>query len=168
MDVLAHLSYPYLVANLIALLFGVKIPIEYNLVLLMFSFFPDADYAVNFLTQLVQKGKYKVPTKHHVWPSHWPIVYTPIFVVALITLEPFFLIASGALIVHFIMDMFYCNTGIMWFYPFSKKWHIFLSDTTKGKGGLAWNKAYNKLLISKIDKVAFLLFILHLTIFFIL
>ena len=121
-----------------------------------------------FVKQVVQTGKYAVPLKHHTWPSHWPVVYAPLLVVALITLEPFFLVAAGAVFLHLVMDMFFCNTGIRWLYPFSDKWYIFLSTKTKGRHGLAWNKAYNRLFISKIDKVAFVLFLIHVTVFLIL
>jgi len=163
MHILSHLSYPYIVANVVAFLVGKPIPLEYNLLILFFSLFPDFDIAVDFIYQMITKKKYKVPDSHHALPTHWPIVYLPL-VVAIATLNTFFIIATGAIYVHLMMDTLFCNEGLMFFYPFSKKWYIFFSSKTKQKKGLDWNKAYSKLLVSKIDKVAFLLVFIHIII----
>lgn len=163
MHILSHLSYPYIVANVVALLIGKPIPLEYNLLILLFSLFPDIDLAIDFVYQLITKKKYKVPDYHHALPTHWAIVYLPLIVIAIITLSPFFIIAAGAIYVHLAMDTLFCSEGVMLFYPFSKKNYIFFSSKTKHKKGLDWNKAYSTLMISKIDKLAFLLVLVHLT-----
>jgi len=163
MHILSHLSYPYIVANVVALLVGKPIPLEYNLLILFFSLFPDFDIAVDFIYQMITKKKYKVPDNHHHLPTHWPVVYLPLVIIAIATLNTFFIIATGAIYVHLIMDTFFCSQGVMLFYPFSKKWYIFFSSKTKHKKGLDWNKAYSTLAISKIDKWAFLLVLIYTT-----
>ncbi len=162
MHLISHLAYPYLLFNLIAWILKWQVPIEYNLAILFFSILPDLDYVLDFFRQKINGKKYQVPLKHHYWPSHWPIIYVPIFVVAIITGELFFIIAASAILLHLIMDMFFCNEGMMFFYPYSNKWYNFFSKNTKEKNGLNWNKAYEKLLIYKFDKVAGILVIIHI------
>lgn len=166
MHFLSHLSYPYVFANLVALLFGKTISWEYNLLIILFSLFPDFDYVPDYIRQKFKTGKYKIPN-HHSFPSHWPIVYVPLIIVALVTLEPFFIIAATAIYLHLFMDVFFCNQGIMVFYPFSKKWYNFMAKKTANKNGFDWNKAYKTLWISYVDKVFVLLMITHIAIFLI-
>jgi hypothetical protein len=147
---------------------GKVIPIEYNVAILAFSLFPDIDVAFDFVKQLFTKQKYKVPASHHSSPTHWPIAYLPLLALALITMEPFFIIAAACIYVHLFMDTLYCNEGVMLFYPISHKWYNFFAETTKHKKGWAWNKAYGKLRVATVDKYAFLLLVVHSVYFFIL
>jgi len=160
MHALAHISYPYILVNLVAILIGKPIPLEYNVMLILFSMIPDGDYIINFLMQKIEGKKYKVPLNHHSWPSHWPIVYVPLLIVALVTMSPFFLLGISAIYLHLFMDLFFDSDGMMLFYPFSKKKYKFFSKNTKNTLGLDWNKAYSKLLIYKVDRWAFLIFVL--------
>jgi len=168
MHILAHISYPYILANLVAFFMDIKIPWEYNLLIVLFSLFPDIDVAVDFIKQLFSKGKYDLPPKHHQNATHWPIVYVPLLALALITMEPFFLIAVSAIYLHLFMDIFYCSQGVMIFYPFSTKWYYLLSDKTKNKDGWEWNKTYKKLKIYTIDRWAFFIILTHLAIIMII
>lgn len=161
MHILSHLSYPYIIANLCALLLGLEISLEYNLLIIGFSIFPDIDMAYDLFRQLFTKGKYDVPANHHAWFTHWPIVYAPLILIAIISAEPFFIIAASAIYFHLAMDTLYCNEGVMLLYPFSKKWYKYFSEQTQKKKGLDWNKAYAKLRIAKIDKYAFVLVFVH-------
>lgn len=164
MHILSHISYPYILVNGLAILLGIKIPWQYNLVLILFSLFPDSDVALNFIKQMFTKGKFDLPPKHHQNATHWPIVYVPLLAVALITMEPFFLIAIGAIIIHLFMDIFYCSQGVMLFYPFSTKWYYLLSDKTKDKDGWEWNNTYKHLKVYLLDKSATFLLLLHVAI----
>ncbi|MCF7866076.1 metal-dependent hydrolase [Candidatus Woesearchaeota archaeon] len=161
MHFLSHISYLYVLVNFFALIIGKTIPLEYNLTLLLFSVFPDFDYIVDFFYQKLKRKKYKVPDNHHSYASHWPIVYVPLIIIALITLDPFFIIVAVAIYFHLFMDLFFCNEGIMLLYPFSKKWFNFFSKKTAKKPGLDWNKAYSNLWIFKVDKIAFVIFAIH-------
>lgn len=164
MHFLAHLSYPYVLANGAALALGKTIPWQYNIILILFSLFPDIDVVFDFVKQMFSSKKYKVPLVHHQNPTHWPIVYVPLLVLALITLEPFLLMAAGAIYLHLFMDTFFCNQGVMWFYPFKRKWFNFFARETRRKLGWAWNDAYRKLGIYNIDKFAFSLLVIHVSI----
>lgn len=168
MHLMSHLSYPYLLLNLYAWIIGWHIPFAYNILFIFFSIIPDLDYILDFFRQKIKRKKYEIPGNHHSWASHWPIVYTPLIMLAIITGETFFILAAVAVYMHLIMDMFFCNEGVMFFYPFSKKWYNFFSKNTSGKQGLDWNKAYNKLLIHKFDKIALVLMIIHLIITYII
>lgn len=161
MHILSHISYPYFAANIFAWLFGFNIPLEYNLLLIFFSVFPDFDYVADYVYQKVVKGSYKIPDNHHSLPSHYPIVYTPLIPLAVFTGEPFFIIATSAIFVHLLMDVLFCNEGVMLFYPFSTKWFNFFAKKTAGKPGLEWNKVYSKLIVAKVDRVFFLFVLVH-------
>jgi hypothetical protein len=168
MHILSHLSYPYLVANGVALAMGKTIPPKYNILILLFSVFPDIDQVYDFFKQLFKTGKYIVPATHHEVLTHWPIIYTPLIAIAVATLDPFFIIAASAIYIHLAMDSFLCNQGVMWLYPFSNKWFNYFSSATRKKNGLDWNKAYSKLTIASIDKIAFVLLLIHTTAFIII
>ena len=163
MHFLAHVSYPYVAANLAAWIIGKPVPIEYGVAIIFFSIIPDFDYIINIFNQLITTGKYKIPMNHHGWPSHWPIIYTPLIVASIVTGNIYVIIATIAIYIHLAMDTMFCNQGIMIFYPFNKKWYNFFSESTKGKGGLKWNDAYSKLMIYKFDWVAFIIAVIILT-----
>lgn len=164
MHFLSHLTYPYIMANGVALALGRTIPLKYNLLIIFFSLFPDIDYIFDGLKQLWTKRKYVIPETHHQSMTHWPITYLPLLTITLLTGNPFFIIATGTIYTHLIMDSFVCNQGVMWLYPFSKKWANFYADKTKKKFGLKWNEAYSKLTVASVDKVAFVIFLVHGTI----
>lgn len=164
MHFLAHLSYPYVLANGVALALGKTIPLEYNIMLVLFSLFPDIDLVYDYAKQLVLGKKYKIPLIHHQNATHWPVVYVPLLVLALLTMEPFLLLAAGAIYLHLFMDTFFCNQGVMWLYPFKKKWFNYFARETRRKLGWAWNDAYRKLGIAKVDKFAFTLVIVHVSV----
>ncbi|PIN81152.1 hypothetical protein COV13_02150 [Candidatus Woesearchaeota archaeon CG10_big_fil_rev_8_21_14_0_10_32_9] len=167
MHLMSHLAYPYILLNLFAGIVGGNIPIEYVIVFVFFSVLPDFDYLLDLIRQKTKRKKYEVPGHHHSWPSHWPIVYSPLILVAAITQDAFFILAAIAVFIHLAMDMFFCNEGVMFFYPFSKKWYNFFAENTKGKEGLDWNKAYNKLVIHKFDWIATIFVLIHFFVIYI-
>ena len=160
----AHASYLYLAANLVGLIVGRPIPLEYNIAIIIFSIILDLDYFFNLIGQLVTTGKYRIPDHHHGWPSHWPIVYVPFVILALVLRNDYLTIGVLSIYVHLAMDTMFCNEGLMLFYPFSRKWYKFFSEKTKNKPGLKWNDAYSKLVIYRFDRVAFILMVIHFVI----
>lgn len=157
---LAHAAYPALLFAIFAKFSSTTYSLFDFLILIFFSILPDLDF---LFYKIFKKGKYDSDFQHHQWPSHWPIIYLPLFI--LLILFPnlkLFLICYG-LLSHFIMDTFLSGDGIMWLYPFSKRFFSLCDKKTKGCHGIKWFKLYKKKTIYKIDLLGFvaLLFLLY-------
>ena len=154
MHTLSHTSYPSLLFIIIARLMDIQYALFDILILIFFSLLPDLDFLFH---KFVKKKKFDLDFQHHKWFTHWPITYTPLLV--LLFFYPnfkLFLICYG-IYSHLILDTFLCGDGMMWFYPFSKKFFNFFSKKTKGKHGRDWLNVYKKTLIYKVDIVAFVI-----------
>ena len=152
MILLSHLSYPVLAFLLLAKLFGISYS-NADLVLLMaFSVLPDLDF---FYHALKRGGWQDYTLKHHKWASHWPIVYSPLIIAALIYPDRLITIACTAVYFHLFLDTFASGDGIMWFYPFSKKFYNFFSEGYRNKHGKAWFRTYLKRRLYKIDLLSY-------------
>lgn len=152
MILLSHLSYPFLGFLLLAKLFGIGYSSKELLLLMVFSILPDLDF---FYHALKRGGWQEYTLKHHKWVSHWPIVYSPLIAAAFIYPEKGVIIACAAVYFHLLLDTFASGDGIMWLYPFSKKFYNFFSEGYKDKHGHAWFKAYAERRLYKIDLISY-------------
>jgi len=156
MIVLGHIAYPTLTFMLLAKLLNIYYTSSDLMLLMIFSFLPDIDLLIHYVAK---NGNTNEVPQHHNWFTHWPITYVPL-IIALI-LYPhlkLFLITFG-IYAHIMLDMVFSGDGIMFFYPFSKKYYNFLSEKTKNRHGPDWFSAYRKLPIYKIDIIAFVLLV---------
>lgn len=150
---LAHASYPFMAANIVAYAIGKPLSLELSLWIILFSLIPDFDYGVDFLQKKLRGEKYTIPPFHHAWPSHWPIVYTPLIFASIIWPAPYVIAATASIYMHLFMDMFFCSEGIMLLYPVSKRWYNFFAGRTQAKPGMLWNRAYNLLKVFRVVKL---------------
>lgn len=156
---LGHISYPTLVFMLFAYVFKIGYSFSDIMLLIFFSMLPDLDIVVHYI---LNSGKIDNNARHHAWFTHWPITYTPFLILFLIYHNMNFFLMTFGIYFHLLLDIFFSGDGIMWFYPFSKKYFNFFADKTKNRIGFEWLAAYKKLPIFKIDIISFsaLMFIL--------
>lgn len=152
MTTFSHISYPTLLFVTAAEVSHIEYSLSDLLILIFFSILPDLD----FLFHKLIKGKgFDSEYQHHKWFSHWPIYYTPFLILFLIFPGLKLFLICYALFCHFILDSFLAGDGIMWFYPFSKKFFNFFAKKTNNHHGQEWFNIYKKMVIWKIDILAF-------------
>jgi hypothetical protein len=161
MIILSHISYPALLFIIIAQLFSIHYSLFDILILIFFSTLPDLDFV---FSKLFMGRKYDNNFQHHKWFTHWPIIYSPLLILLFIfpSLE-LFLVCFG-IFSHFGMDTFLAGDGIMWFYPFSKKFFNFFAKNIKDHHGWKWFQIYKKMIVYKIDIIAFIFLLLLLSV----
>lgn len=187
MPPLSHLSYPFLFFVLIANIFRIDYSFSDLLILMFFSALPDSDVLIfaifnkkhkkfsladfknlifvstlpNFISLTKKIKDLKEDIHHHSWPTHIPIVYAPL--VGLLFLLPNLklILVCFAIYSHFILDSI-LGGGIMWLYPFSKRFFSFLPGGLKNYCGLAYFKAYKQTIFYKIDFFAFVILLIIL------
>lgn len=172
----SHLSYPLLFFVLIAKIFHIQYSFLDLWILMFCSVLPDFDLlffsisgksrqfsfskflALIFLFLLPGSkffsDKFETPPKHRAWFSHWPIVYSLLIILFLLNSNlKLFLICLG-IYSHFLLDTL-IGTGVMWFYPFSRKSFNLLPGKLKDCDGLECFQIYKKTIFYKIDIIAF-------------
>lgn len=162
MTTLSHASYPSLLFIAVAKLLNIQYSLLDLLILIFFSILPDIDF---LFYKFIKKKKYDSTFQHHKWFTHWPSIYISLLVMLFFFSGlKLFLICYG-LFSHFIIDTFFSGDGIMWFYPFSKKFLSMFSKKTNSYHGKDWFNIYKKKVIWKIDLLAFtvLLIVIFLT-----
>ena len=153
MTVLSHASYPSLLFIIVAKLFDIQFSLFDLLILVFFSILPDLDFLFH---KFIKRQKYNSNFQHHKWFTHWPITYVPLLI--LLFFFPglkLFLICYG-LFSHLVLDTFLAGDGMMWFYPFSKKFFNLFAQKINNHHGQEWFNIYKKMTIWKIDIVAFI------------
>lgn len=162
----AHLAYPYIIANSIAWLLGTSLTVEQNILLFIFSFLPDLDYAVNYIYTKLTNRRFYAGVNHHRWATHWPITYVPLALLFIFIPNIYTALMLFGIMSHLIMDTIACAWGIMWLYPFSTRWfNYFAAKTSKTKDGLKWLALWKTTPFYKIEFGAFALVLVHLFLF---
>lgn len=152
MLVQSHLSYPILLAYIAQKAFGIPLVWADYALIAFFSWFPDSDYVYSFFKHKDKILDEDLHIPHHEWPLHWPVLYLPFWILALVTGHWFWLIFFYATALHFIMDSLY--GGINWAAPW-KKWTINLQPSSlDGLSHVRWVQAYRKVWIYKLDWIA--------------
>lgn len=162
MTILSHASYPSLLFIIITRLLYIQYSLSDLLILIFFSILPDIDF---LFYKFIKRKKYDSNFQHHKWFTHWPITYVPLLILLLFFPSlKLFLICYG-LFSHLILDTFLAGDGMMWFYPFSKKFFNIFAKKTNNHHGPEWFNIYKKIFIWKIDILAFavLLIMIFLT-----
>ncbi|MBN1156969.1 metal-dependent hydrolase [Candidatus Woesearchaeota archaeon] len=153
-----HIAYPFLAVYIANWLFGLHITAKHYLILVFFSIVPDLDFLLYRLLPWKKKkyGERWFDKEHHKWASHWPLAYLFLFVIYVINRSSIVLMMIIGVYSHFILDSFLSGDGIMWLFPFSRKYLNLISSKTKGFMGMEWVKRYRKTLMFKFDVIAFL------------
>lgn len=121
----------------------------------VFGLLPDFD-TVMILKDLIKGDKSKMDGlnfKHHSYPTHFPIVYSPLIVIMIIFPNIYTFTMVTALYLHLIVDSFYTSDGIKWLFPFKNDFFRFLSEKTKGKHGILWEHEYKETPMHKLELV---------------
>lgn len=152
MIILSHISYPTLLFVLLAKWLNLDYSVYHLAILILFSVFPDIDFLYH---KFVKNGKYDYTFMHHKWVLHWPILYLPLVMAALLYPSQYLLLAIIGIYSHLVLDSFMSGDGIMWLYPFSRKFYNFFGEGIRNRHGHEWLNAYRKTNIYKIDMVCF-------------
>lgn len=110
----------------------------------IFGLLPDVDVAI-IIASLIKGDKSKMDGldfKHHAYPTHFPLLYSPLIVITIIFPNVYTFTMVTALYLHLFTDSFCTSDGIKWLYPFQNKYFRFQSEKTKGKHGILWEKEY--------------------------
>jgi len=157
MTTFSHASYPTLIFIAAETLISSQYSLQDLLILIFFSIFPDLDF---IFYKFIKKGSFNSNFQHHKWLTHWPIIYSPLLI-ALAFFPSFkLLLITYGIYSHLIMDTFLAGDGIMWLYPFSKKFFNLFAEKTTNNHGKDWFNIYKKMLIYKIDILAFVIVLL--------
>ncbi len=162
MNVPSHMAYPYLLANMVAWLMGVRLSVEQNILLVIFSVLPDVDLGIHWLYTRITKVRFNIGINHHQWASHWPISYIPLALVFAIWPNTTTLLMIFGILSHLLMDSIACSWGIMWLYPFSKRWfNYYASRFMKINDGKQWLAEWNKTNFHVVEMIGLGLMIIH-------
>jgi hypothetical protein len=157
MMIQGHMAYPFLIVHLISAIFHIPIAAKEYTVLILFSIIPDMDTLIRAIIPWKKKhGEKWFNKQHHKWASHWPATYLFLFVIYAFNSSTTVLMMIIGLYSHFILDSFVSGDGIMWLFPFSRKFFNFFASKTSGYSGIDWAKRYAKTTMFKIDNVCFL------------
>ncbi len=166
MNLPSHIAYPYIIANTIAWLLGVKLTLKQNLLLMLFSVLPDVDLLIHWLQTRITNIKFNPGINHHLWPSHWPISYVPLVLIMIIWPSTTTILMVFGIYSHLVLDSIACAWGIMWFYPFSKHWYNYFALKFRGiNDGFSWLKKWNQTGFHTAELISLALVIIHLIIF---
>ncbi|MBU1906504.1 MAG: metal-dependent hydrolase [Candidatus Omnitrophica bacterium] len=159
MTILSHAAFPSLLFIIAAKLLHIQYFLSDVLILIFFSILPDFDFLFH---RFIKKRKYDLNFQHHKWFTHWPITYALLLILLLFFPNlKLFLICYG-LFSHLILDTFLSGNGIMWFYPFSKKFFNLFAKELNNYHGQDWFSIYKKKIIWKIDILAFVILLIVL------
>lgn len=153
MIILSHIAYPSLIFMIIASLFGIDYSLSHLMILITFSLLPDIDLLFHLF---IKKENYDSRFQHHKWFTHWPISYLPLFALLYFSPSMGILMACLGIFSHLLLDTFFSGDGIMWFYPFSRRFYNFFGHELKNSHGAEWLRNYMKKRIYKVDIVSFM------------
>ena len=120
---------------------------------MVFSLLPDIDGMI-FIISRIKGDKSKeggLNFKHHAYPTHFPLLYSPLIVITIIFPNIYTFTMVTALYLHLFTDSFYTSDGIKWLYPFQNKYYCLLSEKTKGKYGILWENEYKGTAMHKLE-----------------
>ena len=141
MTILGHITIPLFLYINYSNFTGNEIEIIKVATLVTSSVLPDLDIFYQLFTN---KSKIKNNFRHHKWFTHWPIFYLPFLFLSLFIDSEFLKIMVFGIYSHLILDSFSAGDGIMWLFPFSKKFTNFFSSQTNGHHGKEWLEIYTK------------------------
>lgn len=163
-----HSAYAFLIYYMIWIFWKGSFIIggEYRYVvfwIVIFGAFPDFD-AIYWLIKRRGEGGISTDFQHHLyfW-THWPISYTPLLILFIISLifnffPEYFLIPVVGIYSHLIFDSISCGDGIMWGkIPWKKDRYARYVNGFPGEAdgyhGVYWEARYRKTFIFKVGTV---------------
>ncbi len=166
MNIPSHIAYPYIIANIVALIFGAPLTFEQNILLILFCLLPDFDYVISWLHKKFTGMRFHAGVNHHEWASHWPISYIPLALLFIIMPNTYTLLMLFGILSHLALDSFACAWGVMWLYPFSTRWFNYQAARFKDiTDGVEWLRVWSKTNYFRVELVALSLTAVHLFIF---
>jgi len=140
------------------------------LIAILAGMFPDAD----FIILLIEKKNLDLGgnAQHHLHsPLHWPVVYTPLAVVVILSgighfIFPYILAIGLGILSHFLLDMIASGDGINWAMPWGKTFVNFFCSATDGYHGNYWSARYRHTTAFKFEVASVLLSIILVFLFF--
>lgn len=148
----AHTSYPFLIVYIVNIWLQLPINWGHYFFIALAANMPDLDMIYLAIRHGDKKLKGKADINHHDWFTHWPIVYLPFWILALVTHYWAFVVITFGTIIHLIMDTLYGE--VMWLAPFKKKHFSLEPKNLRGLAPKSWLKEYRKLLVYKLDIAA--------------
>jgi hypothetical protein len=122
---------------------------------IIFGILPDFDVLL-VLPDMIKRDKSLIKGtkfRHHGYPSHYPLLYSPLILVAVFFPNPITLTMVTALYLHFLGDTFCSSNGVKWLAPLSNRYVHFLNEKTQDKHGGYWTQAYQTTILYKLEFV---------------
>ncbi|MHA1229779.1 MAG: metal-dependent hydrolase [Candidatus Helarchaeota archaeon] len=147
--------------NLILFLIGNYFQVSYlnAMLAIIAGLLPDLIDSVYLLIRKItsrRPGEKDKEFKHHSWPSHFPLIYSPILLLVIFFPSVLTIAICINLYLHFFLDTFYTDDGIRWLWPFLKNKKIQIaSKSIMDKHGKEWLIAYRKSIFYKIEWVLY-------------
>ncbi|MHA1792449.1 MAG: hypothetical protein ACTSVI_07375 [Promethearchaeota archaeon] len=154
----AHAAYSFLIYLFTSIIFFGAIPSGGNIFLsVVFGLFPDVDG----IFWKVKKGKSALENEfqHHLYyPTHWPITYTPLVIITVISwisgcCFSIFFVITMAVYSHLLFDSISCGDGMNWGAPWGRRFINLFSSRTDGYHGNYWLVRYRKTIFFKLENV---------------
>ncbi len=176
-----HSSFAFLVYYLIYILWkGTFIlPVSLTLLIVIFGSLPDFD-AIYLLFKKKEDRKIGMKFQHHYyfW-THWPLSYSPLIIIFIISLifnfypEYFLAPVIGIYVGHFLLDSISCGDGIMWGkIPWKKNQYArffnFWPGNCGGYHGVFWKARYRKTLMNRMCNIAVIISTIIISTFYII
>lgn len=163
MNVPSHIAYPYILANAIALALGTPLTLAQNVLLILFCVLPDLDIIINWAYTKTTGRRFHAGVNHHEWASHWPISYIPLALLFIIIPNSYTGLMLYGIISHLVLDSIACAWGVMWLYPFSRRWfNYYAAKFRHTVDGLAWLKTWKQTYYFRAELAAITLVGVHL------
>lgn len=111
---------------------------------ILFALLPDIDGILLIIRRIKgEKSKaFGAEFKHHEYPTHFPIIYSPLIILAIVLPNIYTISIVTGIYLHLFLDSFYTSDGIKWLYPLKDKYYGSLSEGIKGKHGMFWQSEY--------------------------
>lgn len=137
------------------LLLGIEPTILGIAISIIFALLPDIDGFLLVVSHFRRNSldNPKIEFKHHGLPTHYPITYSPLILLAIFLPNIYTLSMVTSVYLHLLVDSFYTSDGIKWLYPFRKTYYRFCSEVTKEAHGIFWQHKYTRTPLYKIEFV---------------
>ncbi|MBD3229124.1 MAG: hypothetical protein GF329_13125 [Candidatus Lokiarchaeota archaeon] len=154
-----HFCVSYIVYNIVLLSIGnYFVPNFLNVVIIIIAgILPDLiDSIYSTIKRISQKVK-DDEFRHHAWPTHFPILYSPLIVISIIFPSVLTITIAINIYLHFIGDTLQTDDGIKWLWPFSNKYYKLFSEKMEGMHNMKWVYYYRQTFLYKIEWVLFVI-----------
>lgn len=150
-----HYCIGYIIYNMYCWIFGTSPTLLGIILAIGFALLPDIDVFLLVIDRIRGKksGKFGVDFKHHEFPTHFPIIYSPLIVIVIIFPNTITVSIVTAVYLHLLVDSFYTSDGVKWLYPFKSNFYGLKNENTLGKHGIIWQHVYMKTPLYKLEFV---------------